>query len=135
MNLLLAHHGLDPDTNTDQDVANSIAQSMTEDEAADLENRARSGDIARKELVDADLARYGARIGQSPAAQNYWRDALLANRAAARAALEALPEAGRPRLARLSRLISLRKIQTRLLKPALSPFGIEQMHYCAKTQN
>jgi hypothetical protein len=95
INLLLAHHGLDADNNTDQDVANSIAQAMTEDEASDLENRARAGDQARHELVDADLARYANRIGQSGAAQSYWKEALLKNRASARAALEALPEAAR----------------------------------------
>jgi hypothetical protein len=95
INLLLTHHGLDPESSSDQDVANAIANSMTEDEATDLENRARSGEQARQELAESDLARYAARIGQSPTAQAYWREALLKNRAGARAALDALPEATR----------------------------------------
>ena len=88
---LLQAHGLDPVKNTDADVENYILNDLiTEDDLADLENRAALGDAAQLALVETDLAKYANRIGKKPETLAHWKQALLTNRKVALEMLEDL---------------------------------------------
>lgn len=91
-NKLLAHHGLDPEKNSDSDLDKKIENSMSQDEQDDLENRAKKYDDTVKELVKADLAKYANRIGKDEKAVQRWEKLLLVNRAETLEMLNALPE-------------------------------------------
>ena len=97
MKKLAAHHGLDPEVNTDDDIDNCLANSVSDEDMTELANRAIAGEQAIAELgrlrevqADNDLKTYENRIGTSDAAKKFWRLQFIANR---EAAIEALPPA------------------------------------------
>lgn len=95
---LAAHHGLDPEVNSDDDIDTQIKNAVTDDEMEDLANRAVAGDAAsaeltalRESIADTDLKTYANRIGTDKDVVASWRNDLMSNRDIAIKKLEAIP--------------------------------------------
>lgn len=92
---LLKAHGLNPEKHTDSDVDDVIENSVSPDDMEEMENRAIAAETALAEKeIEGDLAKYANRIGKKPEVIEHWKSALIANRDAAIAMLEEIPELG-----------------------------------------
>jgi hypothetical protein len=95
---LAAHHGLDPENDSDSDIENCLKNSVSDDEMTELANRALEGQEALKTLsalresqAKTDLKTYANRIGEGPEVEAVWKPQFLANRDATIKAIEKLP--------------------------------------------